>query len=400
MEFLGIESLIDIGKNKKYSIEKKIKNLAKRYANNFQKYKLSHIPLIIGTEKFPDKKKSHLWMDFEEKNWFVPKYIFYKENKKYFFVINLFKDEKDWKNIGNEIKKLLGTNSSDELENNFIMSLTNVKSKSQLKQNVNDWKNKVNFILKNIHKGKIEKIVLSRQVDYKLNVKPSLSFLVQKLNEKYPENYCFLFKKSKSIFFGASPERLVKIKNSIIQTEALAGSIIRGKNTNEDKYLEKELLKSNKNIFEQKAVVDFIIDRLKFIATQIKLNKKPKIKKLTHIQHLFTKINAKLKDNISITSIIKNLHPTPAICGIPSNEALKIISKLEEQERGLYSGVIGWFNFNNEGEFAVAIRSALIKNKKLFTFSGCGIVSGSNPEEEFLESELKLKTIISLFQRQ
>ena len=96
-------------------------------------------------------------------------------------------------------------------------------------------------------------------------------------------------------------------------------------------------------------------------------------------------------------NVIDALHPTPAVCGVPCEVALKYIDQYEKHDRGLYSGVIGWFNFNNEAELAVGIRSALIKDNKLYAYSGCGIVNGSNPESEFEESELKLKPILNLF---
>jgi len=95
--------------------------------------------------------------------------------------------------------------------------------------------------------------------------------------------------------------------------------------------------------------------------------------------------------------LLKELFPTPAVCGLPKETASHLIKKMESYRRGLYSGIIGWFNFNDEGEFAVAIRSALSTNNKLHAFAGCGIVEDSDPESEYKETELKLKTIMSLF---
>ncbi|MCK7528226.1 MAG: chorismate-binding protein [Ignavibacteriales bacterium] len=94
---------------------------------------------------------------------------------------------------------------------------------------------------------------------------------------------------------------------------------------------------------------------------------------------------------------MSSLFPTPAVCGIPKEQSLKMIEKTEDFDRGLFSGVIGWFNADNYGEFFVTIRSALVKDNKLYAYAGCGIVEGSDPQEEFDESKLKLKPILSLF---
>ena len=100
--------------------------------------------------------------------------------------------------------------------------------------------------------------------------------------------------------------------------------------------------------------------------------------------------------NYSIFELLKEIHPTPAICGVPWNNALQFIKELEDHSRGFFAGVIGWFNFESEAEFAVAIRSALIKNKELYAFAGCGIVKGSDPIDEFEETKLKLNAILSI----
>ena len=99
----------------------------------------------------------------------------------------------------------------------------------------------------------------------------------------------------------------------------------------------------------------------------------------------------------SMMNLLKDLYPTPAICGFPKETALHFIKKSENYRRGLYSGIIGWFNLEENGEFVVALRSALAVNNKIIAFAGNGIVDDSNPETEFKETELKLKTILSLF---
>jgi menaquinone-specific isochorismate synthase len=119
--------------------------------------------------------------------------------------------------------------------------------------------------------------------------------------------------------------------------------------------------------------------------------------KLENIQHLKTKFEGVLFKDKFFFDLINELQPTPAVCGFPKEEAYKFILENETYERGLYSGITGWFNLYDEGEMAVAIRSALIKGNKLHAFAGCGIVEGSDPVAEYEETEIKLKPIFSIF---
>ena len=173
-----------------------------------------------------------------------------------------------------------------------------------------------------------------------------------------------------------------------------------GKDETEDKELAEELLNSQKNLNEQKAVVEFIEDSFQDFSDEIIYEEKPIIRKLSNIQHLWTPIKAKLNKGYTIFHLLKSIHPTPAICGAPWSVALSNIKQLENFERGLFAGITGWFNFDNEGEFAVSIRSALLRGNNLYAFAGCGIVEGSDPEIEFEETELKLKPILSLFENE
>jgi len=130
---------------------------------------------------------------------------------------------------------------------------------------------------------------------------------------------------------------------------------------------------------------------------KIEIDEKPIVKKLSNIQHLQTAVKGSLKHGANMFDVVSSLFPTPAVCGIPKDFSLQIIEENEDFDRGLFAGLIGWFNTEGFGDFNVAIRSALIKENKLYIYAGCGIVEGSNPVEEFEETQLKLKPILSLF---
>ncbi len=217
------------------------------------------------------------------------------------------------------------------------------------------------------------------------------------LDQKYPTCTNFLIKSGESIFFGSTPELLARFSGNQFFTEALAGSIMRGENSTEDARLENELLMSKKNKVEHDLVTDHIKTSLQNFLEKIEIDENPTVKKFSNIQHLQTNVKGILKQDSNIFDIITALFPTPAVCGIPKEKSLQLIKDTEEFDRGLFSGLIGWFNFNGYGEFNVAIRSALINKNTLYTFAGCGIVEDSNPDDEFEETNLKLKPILSLF---
>ncbi|MCF8259945.1 MAG: isochorismate synthase [Melioribacteraceae bacterium] len=399
---LGIGSTYQIKKNGDSRIletEAKINSIRDKIYHNWSSIPLKSFPFFMGGMKFAANEKSDLWEDYQDSDWFIPRFIVLTQGIESFLVFNFdFKsDEKE--NLLKEFQNFseLISNSSNTKLSKFDENFVGIKI-SNKETELNDWELKINAALNKIKSGNIQKIVLSRMVSQDLSHNPPIPYIMEILAKKYPLCYIFAFKKSDSIFFGASPEMLAKVDDGWIEADALAGSSPRGINEAEDKLFENELLSSPKNLMEQKAVVDFIVNAFNSFSDDLIFEKVPIIRKLSNIQHLWTPIRAKLKKGKDVFSIIKEIHPTPAICGAPWSEALGSIIEMEEHSRGLFTGTVGWFNFSGEGEFAVAIRSALIKNKKLFAFAGCGIVEGSDPVSEFNEAELKLKPILSLFE--
>ncbi len=397
-EFLGIFPLFEINEFGTQRIEKtgsKINNLQTNFISNWSEYDIRNIPLVMGGIKFAPNQKSKTWAEFSDSDWFIPEVILLKEKSKFFFVFNfLVKDNNSAKIIEKLDYKINSTLKFIHDTNRFLKQAI---IKKKYSQPVEKWYSIINTALNKISRGELKKTVLSREVRLVLNDNPSITKMLQKLSDNYPGCYIFAFKKNKSVFIGASPEKLVKISKKVLEIDALAGSVARGKTEAEDRELEEFLLHSEKNINEQTAVVTFIKDLLTKISADIKFTEKASIRKLPNIQHLWTPITAELQNGYMLFDVIKALHPTPAICGTPWNVARDNILKLEEHDRGLYSGNIGWFNFDGDGEFAVGIRSALVKENKIYAYAGCGIVKGSEPQSEFEESEIKLRPILSLF---
>ena len=251
-------------------------------------------------------------------------------------------------------------------------------------------------VLGKIKPGKLEKVVISRSHHVKVGKGFSVVSAMQVLRNVYPKCTSFFFSfPGKGTFFGSTPERLIRLKNRFIQTEALAGTIARGNNMEADRILAETLMGSHKEREEHNLVMEQIIRKLEPLITDIQYPSSPKILKLKNVQHLQTPITGKLVNDEHILDLVARLHPTSAVAGTPTDKAIKIIDEMEAHDRGWYSGPIGWINGKGDGEFYVALRSALVKDEEAHVFAGGGIVSESHPDTEWEETELKLEPIIS-----
>lgn len=402
VQFIGIDEILSVNENgngRFAATDKAVKEWKKRFFSNWESIGIADLPVFIGSMKFTVEHSDNYWQDFNDSAWFVPEILLYKKNSDSYLIFNLVYTSGTPKEVYQKkfLKKLekIFKNETAEASNKItrIVNVEGGKPKDRKK-----WKNLVNQALEKIDGGEAEKIVLSRKVEMQISGELDFSEIMNKLRGKYPGCYLFIHHHGKSSFFGATPEKLVKISGGIWEIDALAGSAPRGKTEEEDLALEKALVNDSKNLNEHNFVIRHIKESIATYCKNINVTDEHGIRKLANIQHIWTKITAESDDPVPMLLLLKDLHPTPAVCGLPKDTALQFIKKNEGYRRGLYSGIIGWFNFNNDGEFAVAIRSALNSGNKLIAFAGGGIVSSSDPDEEFNETELKLNPIMALFE--
>ncbi|MGA8264300.1 MAG: isochorismate synthase [Ignavibacteriaceae bacterium] len=378
--------------------DKKIKEWKDRIVANHEIIKDRHVPLFIGAMKFTVEHSDNEWKDFNDSTWYVPKIIILKIGKEQFFIFNfLYSPKSNFYHLTDHLRskleylyKIKGRVKTSELPKIRKIEGNTPKDKKK-------WNQMINQALESIEGGWVNKIVLARKVDVLLSGEMKFENVISRFRRDYKNCRLFVHRSGKSFFFGATPEVLGKFSNGKVEFDALAGSAPRGKDEKEDKEFEKKLLSSEKDKAEHNFVIDHIKNSLSPVCENITEKENFSVKKLSNIQHLHTVISAELKPGNSILNVLKVIYPTPAICGSPQNEALHLIKKLENFKRGLYSGIIGWFNFENEGDFVVALRSALCSGNKLTAFAGNGIVQNSEPDAEFAETELKLRPIMSLF---
>ena len=356
------------------------------------------LPKFFGGYAFDiNSKLYNNWGKFPRGYFILPKCII--TSNQYDTSITLIKKRDD--DLNSDIISKEINNIYDSLINKpYLRGITNNGiSIDDSNNNItkSDYLNIIDQIINEIKIGTIKKVVLSKSKYLKVKESINLSNIIEKLRVSYPECINFFIKiPKKGIFFGSTPERLIQKKGTLVTSEAIAGTIKRGKNINEDITLEHKLKNDLKNLEEHELVIQAIEKILKPILIDINISENPEILKLKNVQHLISNISGILKNNMHILELVNIMHPTPAVAGYPINEAIKLINKYEQHDRGWYSGPIGWVDSIGNGDFCVALRSALINKKSIQLFSGGGIVLNSDPDKEWEETELKIQTILEI----
>jgi isochorismate synthase len=261
------------------------------------------------------------------------------------------------------------------------------------------WKAIVRQVERNLRRGEVGKVVLARQVHVQGRDMFDPALVVDRLRADYADCFVFAVARGDRCFLGASPERLVRLRDGAVRATCLAGSIARGATPEQDQRLGDELMSSAKDRAEHEFVVRAICDALADVCGDQLSAGKLSLMKLRNVQHLFTPIVGRVAGGSGILDLVARLHPTPAMGGVPREPALEMIRRFEGMARGWYAAPVGWMDARGEGEFAVAIRSALLRGAEATLFAGCGIVVGSDPDREYAESCLKLRPVLAALGR-
>jgi menaquinone-specific isochorismate synthase len=383
-----LTSIVENGTGRFAAIDKKVRTLQEKVITNWDNSEI-RVPLFTGGMKFTVEHNDPDWKDFSDSNWTIPEFILLSDRGDNYIIYNFyFTRNSDPGEVTElfekKLKQFFTPSESNGVNSMKVMSVTGNSPKDKKK-----WKNMIKKALDKIYESGVQKIVLSRRVEVLLNSEPVFSSIMRKLEKNYPGCGVFLFKNNSSVFFGATPERLAVLKSKNILIDALAGS----SNSPDGG------LFTDKNIREHDFVIEYIRNSIVPFSEKTELTRYHNTKKLNNISHIWSEISAELKDENQVFLILKELFPTPAVCGTPKDQAMEMIKKLEDHRRGLYAGIIGWFNFS-DAEFYISIRSALSTGKKIIAYAGCGIIDGSDADEEFAETELKLIPILSLFKNE
>jgi menaquinone-specific isochorismate synthase len=244
---------------------------------------------------------------------------------------------------------------------------------------------KVTSILKHIETGEIDKAVLARQLYVSADIEIDARLVLSELISTQPESYIY----SVNGYVGASPELLIEKFSRSIRSLPMAGTRKRHARVDDDDASIADLQTHDKDRNEHRVVVDDIVRKLSQCVNEVNASDTPHVVRLPHVAHLATEITASAPGSVTVLDLVKVLHPTPAIAGTPTQQALDIIADTEDFSRGIYSAPVGWMDAHGDGQCAIALRCARLEGTRAQLFAGVGIVDGSVPSQEWDETQAK-----------
>jgi anthranilate synthase component 1 len=349
-------------------------------------------------EKIPNKCRDDLKLP--DVRLLRPRTLVIHDNlkKKIFYIVNIFKDEKisnykvKYLEIESEINDLL-IKSSLEKNNPYKNIKANIKikcntTKSRFLQMVNKAK-------KYIKIGDIFQVVLSQRFEAKLTKRPLEIYKKLRITNPSPFMYFFNFEDFQII--GASPEILVRLRNNKITVRPIAGTRPRGKDFKQDNFFAKDLLQDKKELSEHLMLLDLgrnDAGKVSLIGT-VKVTESFIVEKYSHVMHIVSNVIGIYNKKYSKFKSLLAGFPAGTVSGAPKIRAMEIIDELETTRRKVYAGGIGYFSANGEFDTCIALRTAVVKNKKFYVQAGAGIVADSNPVKEYEETVNKAKALMS-----
>ncbi|MBC3185004.1 isochorismate synthase [Corynebacterium sp. zg-331] len=249
----------------------------------------------------------------------------------------------------------------------------------------------------------LHKVVLARAVTARLADEPVWGDLIDHLIRRNPAATVFSIPVpaedvGRQVFFGASPELLLRKQGANVVSHPLAGSVPRSPDPEEDRRRAQGLLASAKDAHEHAFVVRMIAQALGPVCAQLDVPERPSLLATDTMWHLGTRMSGRLApehERCDALALARLLHPTPAVAGWPTDRALRVIAEMEPADRGLYAGAVGWVDAKGDGQWNVSIRCALLRGLQLTAWGGAGIVADSEAEAELRETAAKLRTIVT-----
>lgn len=349
----------------------------------------------IGGMSFdPLRQQSKLWENFPTSKLTIPAYLIVNHFGEYYFTINRYVKESDQATlIEEEINRV-----EECLLNKQDIELVHPKIVYQIEKDPDGWKKSVQKAVDSIRNDEAQKIVLARELRLKLTDRAKVGILIERLMETQRQSYIFAYEQGEDCFIGATPERLVQVQGNQLLSTCLAGTAPRGEDDAADARIAKELLEDSKNREEHDYVVQMIKSSVEPFCHNLNIPERPIVLTLRNLQHLYTPVTATLNEDVTIFNLIEVLHPTPALGGVPTEEALRFIRDEEQFDRGWYGAPIGWLDYKGNSEFAVAIRSGLMQANEVSLFAGCGVMADSDPEMEYKETAVKFLPMLTILE--
>lgn len=358
-------------------------------------------PRLFGGFSFrADFTPDYAWSNFHPAHFVLPHYQFVRVKDGAWLTINaLLPPEEDAQGMRPQLREALNARYEELLHSAQASPAeagtqgTPLEMRYPLSKEA--WTKQIEAAQAHFRTTPLKKVVLSRVCELRFGQQVAVDGALRFLNEQYTDCYRFLFEpQPHHAFFGATPELLAKVEGETIKSMALAGSIRRSADRREDEALGQQLLNSDKDRYEHQVVVMSLLERLAPRTSQLEISPQPGVYKLRNIQHLLTPVRGTLMQPEGILPIVELLHPTPALGGSPRDLALAFIREMEPVPRGWYAAPLGWIDYKLDGAFAVAIRSAVSQQRRVWLYAGSGIVDDSHPQKEWDEAALKMRPIL------
>ncbi|MAW17131.1 MAG: hypothetical protein CMJ01_00985 [Pelagibacteraceae bacterium] len=319
------------------------------------------------------------------------------KKKKIYYIENVYSDIKI-KNLDEFYNSVIERfNLFEDYENIRLPEEFTYKiNKNLVKSNTSKkkFKSLVKKAKKYISRGDIFQVVLSQRFERKLEKRPLEIY--NYLRKSNPSPFMFYFNYKDFNVLGSSPEILVRLRKNQVTIRPIAGTRPRGKNQKEDKKYELDLLKDKKELAEHLMLLDLGRNDVGKVVeiNSVKVTEKFKVEKYSHVMHIVSNVIGKFNNKFSLFETLLSGFPAGTVSGAPKIRAMEIIDELEKNKRKLYAGGIGYFTPNNEFDTCIALRTAVIKDKKFYVQAGAGVVADSKPEKEYAETVNKAKALM------
>jgi anthranilate synthase component 1 len=245
-----------------------------------------------------------------------------------------------------------------------------------------------------IYDGDIMQVVLSQRISHAYPASPlSLYRALRALN---PSPYMFYYDMGGFQVVGASPEILVRLEGDTVTLRPIAGTRPRGATRDEDLAFEQDLLADPKERAEHVMLMDLGRNDVGRVARvgSVRVTENMLVERYSHVMHIVSNVEGKLKPGLDAVAVLKASFPAGTLSGAPKVRAMEIIDELEPSKRGIYAGAVGYLGFNGDMDLAIAIRTAVVKDGRLFVQAGAGIVADSVPQSEWVETQNKARAVL------
>ena len=339
-------------------------------------------PRVFGGASFaPGHAQKEPWKGFGEGFLSLPRWGYHVDQHAWLTVAVAGSDSVDVPGLLDRFDRIWGS-----LECPVAVIPVGVSSRRIDEVDLATWTQQVQDIRHKIREGVFEKVVAARHCVVELDGGAGPLHVLRRLEERFAGCTRFAIWKGAAAFLGATPELLISRRGPRVLSEALAGSTKRGD--------AERMLRSTKEREEHQIVVRGVLAALSPFCETLESSKEPRVRELPNVLHMQTQIEGRLAESTHALSLVEALQPTPAVGGVPVDEAIRWIGEHEQLPRGWFSAPVGWVDARGDGEFVVALRSGLLRDRRAWVYAGAGIMADSDPEAEYAETELKMQALL------